>query len=52
MRIPKPSGRSSSGVSKNGKAWLTRDELNHIKWYAEVMNSKKNRGDRSRINLD
>jgi hypothetical protein len=55
MKTPKYSGHAQnggSGVSKNGKSWLTRDELNHIKWYAEVMNSKKNRGDRSRINLD
>lgn len=52
MRSPKHTGRSSSGESKNGRSWFTRDELNHMKWYTEVMSSKKKRGDRSRINLD
>jgi hypothetical protein len=55
MRSPKYSGHKQnggSGVSKHGKSWLTRAELNHMKWYAEVMNSKKNRGDRSPVNMD
>jgi hypothetical protein len=53
MRRPKPTGRSTCGYSKNGKAWLTRDELMHMRWYAEVMNSKKKRGDRNMsVNLD
>ena len=52
MRNRKPSGHSGSGYSKHGKAWLTRDELMHMRWYAEVMNSKKNRGDKTPVNVD
>lgn len=52
MRNYKPTGRSSSGVSKSGRCWISRAEINHMKWYAEVMNSKQNRGDRRPINFD
>ncbi len=52
MRERKPTGRSSTGYSKNGRCWLTRADMNHRKWYQEVMNSKKKRGDRSPVNMD
>mgnify|MGYP003474476729 CR=1 len=55
MRSPKygGTGRSGSGYSRSGKAFMSQLEMMEAKWFAEVMNSKRKRGDRSkRINLD
>jgi hypothetical protein len=59
MRSPKYSGHTQnggSGVSKNGKAWLDRDELMHMRWMEEVRCSRikqKARGQKLKpINLD
>lgn len=50
MRMPKHTGRSSD------PRWITRDELNHMKWFEEVRCSRikqKARGEKLKpINLD
>jgi hypothetical protein len=57
MKSRKSSGHGGNGgYSQNGKAWLTRDELMHMRWFEEVRCSRikqKARGQKLKpINLD
>jgi hypothetical protein len=49
MRTPKPNGKGKP--FKPGPSWLEREYLNYLKWYEEVMSSKRRRKDRSPINI-
>ena len=48
MRTPKPSGTK---YGSSGPTWLGREYLNYLKWFEEVMCSKRRRRDRTPINI-
>jgi hypothetical protein len=43
MRTKNWTGRNGSGYSRNGKAFMSREEINDIKRAQEIMNSVKKR---------
>jgi hypothetical protein len=49
MRTPKHSGKGKA--FQPGPKWLERDYLNYLKWFEEVMCSKRRRRDRTPVNI-
>lgn len=49
MRTPKHSGKGKP--FQPGPKWLEREYLNYLKWFEEVMSSKRRRKDRTPINI-
>jgi hypothetical protein len=48
MRTPKPNGTK---YGSRGPTWMERPYLNYLKWFEEVMCSKRRRRDRTPINI-